>query len=679
MAIRLGRSVIGNPRLAFGKEWLVTNGLGGYAMGTITGTRTRRYHGLLVASLTPPTRRYLMIAGTDVWIEIQGRRIPLSTHEWGAGVIFPDGYNHLEQFSLDGTMPVFQWSTGLTRIEQRIWMAHGTNTTYTTWQYQRGIGPIRMVVKPLVTYRSHHDITKGGQTITVTTLPSPWDRGLALDILASQYLGNELDASVPVPFRVIASDGAFQSGGDWWWAFHLAEERKRGLNDQEDLYEIGTFVVDLAPGETFAMVSTAETTIPDTWDVALQKEQQRQQALVEAAPFTDAPDWVRQLVLAADQFIVETNEDRQKETYIMGGYPWFGVWGRDTMVSLTGLTSAIGRGHIAADIMQTFARFVDRGMLPNNISDQDGGPAYNAIDATLWFFVAVWAYMREYPDNKELLKSFYPTLTDIIDWHQKGTRYQIREDPGDGLLFGGEYGMQLTWMDAKINDWVVTPRIGKDVEVNALWYNALRIMQDFAERLELSQDAAHYTAEAERVLHSFNTRFWSEKHGYLYDVIDIPNGTNDSSLRPSQLLALSLPFKVLTDPARAKQVVDVCARELLVSYGLRTLGKSDIHYTGHYNGSPQQRDSAYHQGTVWAWLIGPFVSAYLEVYDDPNTARTFIETFADHLTDHGLGTIAEIFDGNPPHRPHGAIAQAWSVSEILRVWRDIERYKETAR
>ncbi len=674
--VHLGRSITGNRHLSFRREWLVTNGLGGYAMGTVADARTRRYHGLLVSALTPPTQRILTVATIDTWVEIHGTRIPLITHQWDAGIVLPDGYNNLESFSLDGLFPTSQWAVGGTRIERRIWMEHGANTTYITWQHQRGPNAIKLVLKPLVTYRMHHDISKGGARFALTTMPTPWDTGVGIDLLPSEYLGREFAAPVPIPFRILTDRGTFDIKSEWWWAFHLAKESERGLNPTEDLYQAGTITVILEPGETVGMVCTAEDTAPDTWQVALEREKQRQADLQALVDFDDAPGWIQHLALAADQFIIQIPAELRTETYIISGYPWFGMWGRDAMVSLTGLTSVIGRGNIAAEVLRTLARYVDKGMVPNNLSDTDGEAAYNSIDASLWFMVALWAYLRENPDDKALLETLYPLLQDMIEWHITGTRYHIKEDPNDGLLYGGESGTQLTWMDAKINDWVVTPRIGKDVDVNALWYNALRIMEEFACQLGDEEEGKLYRAKANRVHTSFNKRFWCEAKKHLYDVIDVPNIADDSTLRPNQLLALSLPFPVLTDPERARQLVDICARQLLVSYGLRTLNQEDVQYIGQYTGPLQERDIAYHQGTVWAWLIGPFVSAHLNVYQNPDVARSFLEPFADHILDHGVGSISEVFDGNAPYRPHGAVAQAWSVAEVLRVWRDIERHSK---
>jgi predicted glycogen debranching enzyme len=386
---------------------------------------------------------------------------------------------------------------------------------------------------------------------------------------------------------------------------------------------------------------------------------------------------IRCLSLRADQFIVSrpTPDDPGGKS-IIAGYPWFGDWGRDTMISLPGLTLATGRPDVARSILRTFARFVDRGMLPNRFPDEGETPrvAYNTVDATLWYFEAIRAYHAATGDD-DLVRELFPVLQDIIDWHQRGTRYNIHVDPNDGLLYAGEAGVQLTWMDAKVGDWVVTPRIGKPVEINALWYNALRIMADFSRLVtgESVPSDVSYTTLADRVRSSF-ARFWNEAGGYGYDVIDGPGG-DDASLRPNQLFAVSLHHSPL-DADRQRAVVEVCARHLLTSHGLRSLAPNDPAYVGRYGGDQYQRDAAYHQGTVWGWLIGPFVSAHLRVYRDPALAQSYLAPLMHHLSDHGLGSISEIFDGDAPFAPRGCIAQAWSVAEVLRAWQEIAKYAE---
>jgi predicted glycogen debranching enzyme len=414
--------------------------------------------------------------------------------------------------------------------------------------------------------------------------------------------------------------------------------------------------------------------------VAYGDRQAHEAALLERAGDLAGPgagdparDALRQLVLAADQFVVRrpTAADPDGQS-IIAGYPWFSDWGRDTMIALPGLTLTTGRPEVAASILRTYAQFVDQGMLPNRFPDVGETPEYNTVDATLWYFVAVHEYVQATGDVA-LARELFPVLADIIDWHVRGTRYAIHMDEADGLLYAGEAGVQLTWMDAKVDEWVVTPRTGKAVEINALWYNALRIMADFAGQLE--QDGSRYAALAERVAAGFE-RFWNAPLGYCYDVVDTPAGHDgpggsDGSLRPNQLLAVSLPHSPL--PAeRQRSVVDACARHLLTAHGLRSLSPDDKAYIGRYGGDRRKRDGAYHQGTVWGWLIGPFVLAHRRVYGDDAAARSYLMPLLRHLNDHGVGSISEIFEGDAPFAPRGCTAQAWSVAEVLRAWQKTE-------
>lgn len=369
-------------------------------------------------------------------------------------------------------------------------------------------------------------------------------------------------------------------------------------------------------------------------------------------------------MLAADQFIVRraTPADAQGHS-VIAGYPWFSDWGRDTMIALPGLALATGRPEVAASLLRTFAHFVDRGMLPNRFPDVGEAPEYNTADATLWYFEALRAYQAATGDEA-LARELWPTLQEMVAWHVRGTRYGIRVDPADGLLYAGEPGVQLTWMDAKVEDWVVTPRMGKAVELNALWYNALRCMAAWAEQWG-GEPAGPYMAWAERVRAGFG-RFWHPTLGYCYDVLDGPDG-HEAKLRPNQLFAVALPYSPL-DAAQQKAVVDACARELWTPHGLRSLAPGDPAYIGHYGGDRRQRDAAYHQGAVWSWLIGPFVQAHLRVYGDRALARSYLLPLLRHLSAHGVGSISEIFDGDAPFTPRGCFAQAWSVAELLRAW-----------
>jgi predicted glycogen debranching enzyme len=422
------------------------------------------------------------------------------------------------------------------------------------------------------------------------------------------------------------------------------------------------------------LIASAEADVPDS-SAAWQRRSAHETALLDrwraTRPDSDAaPPWIRHLVLACDQFVVRRpTPDDPEGASVIAGYHWFGDWGRDTMVAVPGLALETGRPAIARTILTTFARFVDRGMLPNRFPDAGAQPEYNTVDATLWYVEAIRAYHAATGDDG-VLKELYPVLESIVGWHRSGTRYGIREDPVDGLLVAGEPGVQLTWMDAKVGDWVVTPRIGKPVEINALWYAAVCTVADFARRLGKSAAARDLDALARRVAGAF-ARFWSERHGWCFDVIDGPDG-DDATLRPNQILAVALP-QALLPPARRRAVVDACARHLLTSYGLRSLAPSDARYVDRYAGDARTRDGSYHQGAVWAWLLGPFALAHFSAHGDAARARAFLEPLADHLGDHGLGSIAEIFDGAPPFVPNGCIAQAWSVAETLRAWQTLER------
>ena len=378
------------------------------------------------------------------------------------------------------------------------------------------------------------------------------------------------------------------------------------------------------------------------------------------------------MTLAADQFVVRRSRGQDVGATIIAGYPWFGDWGRDTMIALQGLTLSSGRATLAAEILKTFAAHVSEGMLPNRFPEVGEQPEYNTVDATLWYFVAVYEHLLS-TDDLGLAKELFPVLAEIVEAHRRGTRYEIHVDPDDDLLYAGESGVQLTWMDAKVGDWVVTPRIGKPVEINALWYNALRIVAELARRLRKHKVAREYGAAAERVRGSFEKRFWYQEKGYLYDVVDGPDG-DDASLRPNQIFALSLPFPLVSpNGEKARSVVDACGRELYTPHGLRTLAPSDSSYVGVYRGGPRERDGAYHQGTAWPWLLGPFATAHHRAYGDAELARSFLASMETHLLEAGIGSISEIFDGDPPQDARGCYAQAWSIAEVLRAWIDLDQ------
>ena len=649
--IELGRADVATFAAGAQREWLVTNGLGGFACGSIGGARTRRYHGLLVAALQPPLGRTVLVAKLDATARYRGSAVALGTNEYADGTIDPRGFERLERFRLEGQTPIWQYVIGDALLEQRVTMVHGENTTLVEFKLLRATAPLHLTLQPLCTHRDYHDVTRGA--------------GWTLQTVALAH-GCEIRAfdGAP-PYRLELDRGSFTPLPRWHWRFKLRAETARGLDDVEDLFVPGELDVKLEPGEsaTLRIALTPGETAP----LAFAAERERQQRLLAAARAGGEPGWVRQLVLAADQFVVRRGTAATGRT-VIAGYPWFGDWGRDTMIALPGLALATGRHEVARNVLRTYGRFVSEGMLPNRFPDGNETPEYNTVDATLWFFHALDEYLAATGDRR-LIDELYPVLLEIVDAHVKGTRYRIHVD-SDGLLYAGERGVQLTWMDAKVGDWVVTPRIGKPVEINALWYRALVAMESFAALRGDQLAERRFAALAGNALRSFRRRYWSNDHGYLADVVDGPDGAADYAVRPNQLFAVSLDAGLL-EREQARAVVDVCARELWTPVGLRSLGSREPGYAGRYGGGPRERDAVYHQGTVWSWLLGPFALAHFNAYQDAGAAAGFLAGIGAHLREACVGEVSEIFDGDAPHRPEGCVAQAWSVAEILRAWRAI--------
>lgn len=644
------RDLCADPAVSGRKEWLVTNGLGSFAAGTVAGMLTRRYHGLLVAALQPPLGRTLLVTKFDETAHYHDHSYPLAANRWLGDLTDPTGFLHLDRFHLEGTTPVWTFALADALLEKRIWMQPGANTTYVRYDLVRASAPVRLTLKALVNYRDYHGSTHADYWRMQI---DPVAHGLRVEAYAGA-----------TPFYLLGDAAEAAPHHDWYRNFFLSVEAYRGLDAVEDHLHAGTFTLALEPGDTRTLVCSTDPAPPLDGLAAYQDRRAYEAQLLDTADLPDAPAEIRHLVLAADQFIVRRPTPTDPDGHsVIAGYPWFGDWGRDTMIALPGLTLATGRPAVAASVLRTFGQFVDQGMLPNRFPDAGETPEYNTVDATLWYVEAVRAHHAATGDDA-LLRDLYPVLETIIAWHQRGTRYQIHVDPADGLLFAGKPGVQLTWMDAKVGDYVVTPRIGKPVEVNALWYNALCAMAAFARHL--GQPMAAWETAADQVRHHFQ-RFWHAERGYCYDVLDAPDG-DDAALRPNQLFAVSLPYSPLS-PEQQRAVVDVCARHLITPHGLRSLAPDDPAFVAHYGGDPWHRDTAYHQGTVWAWLIGPFVEAHLRVYRQPALARSFLQPLLRHLADHGLGSISEIFDGEAPFTPRGCFAQAWSVAEVLRVWR----------
>jgi predicted glycogen debranching enzyme len=664
--IDFGREICCSPSAAADREWLVTNGIGGFASGTVAGLATRRYHGLLVAALNPPLGRTLLVAKLEETAQYDEAEYPLSSNRWADGTVSPQGYIHLERFRLEGSCPVWTFACADARLEKRIFMQIGANTTFVQYSLISAKRPLHLDLKALINYRDYHAATHAGDWQMQVDRVEHGLRVLAFE-------GGR-------PLYILSATASPERSHVWYRNFDLALERERGLDDREDHLHVGTFRVSLEEGESVAIVCTAEPSSALNGDAAYDLHLAREHNLLDqwasAQPqlAKAAPLWVKQLVLAADQFIVKRPlPDEPDACSVIAGYHWFGDWGRDTMVALPGLTLATGRPQLARNILRTFARFVDCGMLPNVFPDTGSKPAYNTVDATLWYFEALRQYFAATGD-KELLRELFPVLAEIIEWHQRGTRFGIRVDPQDGLLYAGQAGEQLTWMDAKVGDWVVTPRTGKPIEVNALWLNALVTMAKFAQELRFPSESYETLAQSARA--GFK-RFWNESANCCYDVIDGPE-PYDSSVRPNQIFAVSLPESPLT-AEQQRAVVDTCARYLLTTHGLRSLAPGHPDYKGRYVGGPRERDGAYHQGTVWGWLLGPFVLAHLRAYGDPLRAASFLERFANHVHSYGLGSAGELFDGDAPFAPRGCIAQAWTVGELLRAWTATASAELTAR
>jgi 4-alpha-glucanotransferase len=582
-AVRFGREICGDLAAAEGREWWIGNGRGAYGAGTLALSLTRRNHGLLIAPVDPPLGRALVFAKADAELVVGARRLPLYTNRWASGVVAPAGHLTIESFHLDGSIPVWRFAVGGWQLEQRIWMEQGAPTTHLAWRLLSappGPSP-RLSVAVMANGRDHH-----GET---------WMAGFSPLISA---VGDALMMRVPDRFtlQIQARGGRIAEHRQWIENFDLPVERERGLPDRDHHLLVGRAELPLAVGVWHGIVASLDPNAPTDIAAALERRRVHDRRVLDRADaadpvYAEAPGWVRRLVLASDLYVIDRSvagvEDGRS---VIAGYPWFGDWGRDTMIALPGLALATGRFADARNILETFARFVDRGMLPNVFPGTGDRAEYNTADAALWYIEAWRRYVDATGDRAALDRAF-PVLRDIVEWHQRGTRYGIVVDPADGLLRAGEPGVQLTWMDAKIGDWVVTPRIGKPVEINSLWHNALAAIAQFAEQLG-HRDAPHEAA-ADHLRTSF-ARFVRPDGGGLYDVIDGPQG-DDPTIRPNQILAVSLPVSPL-DPTVQRRVLDECAEALLTSCGLRSLAPGHRDYRGQYLGGVVERDGSYHQG-----------------------------------------------------------------------------------
>ncbi len=664
--ISFGRAECSDPEFARQRVWLATNGIGGFAAGTIGGQLTERYHGLLTAALQPPLGRTLLAVKFDETLTYLGQKADLFRNLLRTGRASGRGQRYLERFWLDGGIPTWEYALSDARLQKQVWMQQGENTTYIHYRLLAASAPLSLRAAALTNDRDYHGAVSDYPAAQAAFL----DSSRAALQIQSRPGGT--------PLFIRASRGKFrlrplqaQNPANWTPDFRLQTEIERGFDGHEHHLRAAVFSATLQPGESLTVVFSTQAAARPNGEQACQERKAYEQGLLTrlpgGLPEIDRPVWAR-LALAADQFIVArpSAADPQGKT-VIAGYPWFSDWGRDSMISLPGLTLASGRPEVARSILTTFARHTSQGMLPNRFPDAGEKPEYNTVDATLWYFEAIQQYTAQTVDDA-LLAELFPVLEEIIAWHLKGTRYGIGVDPADGLLRAGAAGVQLTWMDVKIDNWVVTPRTGKQVEINALWYSALCRMSAFAARL--GKDPSPYQAAAGRVKASFG-RFWNAAAGCCYDVIDSPDSPNglDASLRPNQIIAASLETSAdLFSRAQLQSLVTVCGRALLTSHGLRSLAPADQRYQGFFGGDFRSRDGAYHQGTVWSWLIGPFAAAHLRAFGDRAAARRLLLPLIEQLNEHGLGTVSEVFDGDPPHPGKGCFAQAWGAAELLRVW-----------
>jgi predicted glycogen debranching enzyme len=660
-----------DPVLLITREWLVTNGLGGYASTSVSGACTRRYHGLLIASLPAPLGRMVMLSHFGEEVALADESVlDFSGTDLTEEHVQLNSAHHLTEFRLEAGLPVWRFHVQGCQIEKRLWMPHLQNTVHISYRYICDDGIVRLRLRPSMHFREHE-----------SPVSEPIKEPYRIQASGDQY---EISGEANVPplrFRLNGPNAGFVLEGGKFKTIFYRFEQSRGYDCRGVVWSPGYLRATLRPRETFTVIASTEP-----WEKilaldpeeAIGRDRIRRRRLIDMARPTLKTSWPAELVLAADQFIITPSTRVRDAAWaeaagddlrtIIAGYHWFTDWGRDTMISLEGLTLMTGRHREAGYIIRTFANYINKGLIPNMFPEGQNKGLYHTADATLWYFHAIEKYLAATADRETLLQ-LLPKLIDIVDHHVRGTLFGIRVDPSDGLLTQGQEGYQLTWMDAKVGDWVVTPRRGKAVEINALWYNALRLLEDWVRQERGETEAQKYDDLATKAYESFNKRFWFERGSYLYDVIDGEvEGGNDASFRPNQLFSFSLSYPILV-PTHWKQVLDAVQQRLLTPYGLRSLAPGEPNYKPQYYGDLRSRDAAYHQGTVWGWLIGPFIDAWLRVYpDDFEGARKFLHGFRAHLGDACLGSISEVFDAESPFIPRGCVAQAWSVAEVLRCW-----------
>ena len=669
--LEIGRETLAKPEHALSLEWLLTDGTGSYASSTVLGCNTRRYHGLLVAAHRPPGDRTVLLSKLEEELWIDGRGYPLSTNEY-PGCFHPDGYQYLTSFRLT-PLPEWLYAVGGVIVRKKLVPLRGRRAFALCYRLESFVANAILRIVPLVACRGFHEVNRSADAFEVEGGSTP-----------QEIVVRRGERRLAV--HLSRSAGEFEEKPLRYHRVTYRREIERGFDGEEELFSPGAFVVPMRKGMEFILTASCES-LPQTDFVAEEaRERERLGNLGSGVSGGPRTELERTLTLATDAFIVRSSgptacprqsEVRQDgnadgEGAIIAGYPWFDCWGRDALVALEGLTLVTGRFEDARAVLLTLANRAKNGLVPNFIDADPQDDAFNSIDASLWFPHAVSRYYAYTGDDESVRERLYPTIRRIIEAYVAGTLFGIGVD-ADGLVTGGDDRTQLTWMDAAVRGQPVTPRHGKAVEVNALWYNALQVAASLAGRLGFSAERQHYLELAQKAQKAFGNLFWNEQDGCLYDCVR--DRFADRRLRPNQILAISLPHPVLERP-RWQGVLSCVQKHLHTPYGLRTLAPSETEYRARYSGGPEERDSAYHQGTVWPWLLGPFYEAYLKANEFSDAARTTVaeamSSWSGHLLSAGLGSISEIFDGDAPHQPRGAIAQAWSVAELLRVSRLVQ-------
>ena len=659
MNINLPRLATDDIHSVLRQEWLVTNGTGGFAAGTVAGALTRRYHGLLFAALGSSLERTLLAAKLDETALVGAQDYQLYTNVWASHIERPSAGSRLQRFSLIAGVPTWKFTLGQAKLIKRIWMEYGSNTTFIHYELAPGSPALTLRCRLLANHRHYHLLHR--------------EQGEAFSVTATDETLVVRANDGPVPLRAswethTGNHPTWHSDHTWCHDFHLPVEKDRGFEHLEDHLSVGLCHVHLEPGASATLALSAGSERDPDSARALERVQQRAGQLLDTwaecvaddSHTTSAP--ICQLVLAADQFVVTLPESNPPDAHtIVAGYPWFTVRVRDTMIALPGLTLETGRADVARRILRAWAQHVDRGLIPNRLPDCGGQPDYNSADASLWYLWATDQYVRATGDVATLAE-LYPVMREIIDWYRRGTRHNIHVS-NDGLVYAGDSDSSLTWMDARAGPRAITPRIGKPIELSALWYDALCNMARLANALD--QPDAEYMRLAERTQGSFE-RFWNHQRGGCFDVLDGPSG-NDGRRRPNQILAIALTHSPLSHE-RQVAVVSTCEHHLLTKFGLRSLAPGEPDYHSHYVG-----DQASHEGTVWGWLLGPLAIAHYRLYHDPRAARRLLEPLLNQIWTYGVGSLGETFDGDAPHEPRGCLAQAWTVAETLRAWHHTQK------